>query len=161
MRNIGNFGAANAWHARFSDSAAMSLSVNDDLAAGDAAAGPGIAHQRQRDRRFARAALADQGDDFAVGDVETDAFDDFDKAASIRCCLNPQISDFNEIGPSCAPSLIFCGKIVDQQVDADGEAGNCQRRHDNGCGCEGQAADVFVHQRAPVGKRWLHAKSKE
>ena len=144
----------------FSESADHVLAVDADRAAGDPAAGPGIAHQRQRDRRLAGAAFADQGDDLAVGDVEADALDDLDTPSGVGRRLDPEVSDLDEIAHAL-PVADLLRQVVDQQVDADGEAGDGERRHDHGGGAEGQAADVLAHQRAPVGERRLDAEAQE
>ena len=58
-------------------------------------------------------------------------------------------------------SRIFCGQVVDQQVDADRKAGDGERGNDDRRGPEGQAADILAHQRAPVGIGRLHAEPQE
>ena len=74
-----------------------------DAAAGNATARAGMSHQRQRDSGLSRSAFADQRDDLAFRDVEVHALDDFDAAAGIGVGLDLQVTDFNEVGPSCAP----------------------------------------------------------
>ena len=54
--------------------------------------GLGVAQRGQRDRRLARAGLADQRHDLSGHDVEADALDDRDRILVVRSCLDPEVA---------------------------------------------------------------------
>lgn len=110
MRNIGDLGAAHPGALLFAQRHHV-LSGDGDAAAGDATAGAGVAHQRERDRRLAGAAFADQRHDLALGNVEADAVDDLDASAGIGGGFDLQVTDFYEIDHHSLRSRIFFGRL--------------------------------------------------
>ena len=72
------------------------LAADAHAAAGDAAAAPGIAQQRQRDRGLARARFADQRQNLAAVDGEADVAHDVARRAAVALGGDMQAGDFDQ-----------------------------------------------------------------
>ena len=151
--HFGKFGPVHPVHAHVADAHAI---------CGDVGAEARIAHQGQRDGGLARTGLTDQRQHFAPRDGEGNVLDN-DSAAAIRGVQDDiEAADLyrNVLDParSCLSSRL---ERIDQQVGANRQGRNGDRRHNDRQGALGQPRDILSHQRAQVGKRRLHTEAQE
>ena len=89
--------ARRRWRICSSETASRST-PSSHLARLDPAGRPDQAHQRQRDRRFARAGFADQSEALAVTQVEADTVDGPHRSAR-RVVVNAKVANLKNVGP--------------------------------------------------------------
>src|SRR5262249_16735475 len=83
--------------ALFAGHSAHVLAPEDDLAAGDEAAGARIAHGGEADGGLARPALADQTQDLALAQLQADIVPQHRAGPGIGADLDPQVLDIENV----------------------------------------------------------------